>query len=285
VTTSAASPERRRKLEAKGVRVEVFEGASGRASLRATVEFLAREKYLSLMIEAGSRLNWSALESGVVDKIFFYYAPKILGGTLSLPVAGGAGRRRRDDAIVFREGDLTEGASIAVNGVCLTATSLTHHSFAADLAPETLMRSNLGDLAQGSRVNLERSVTPATRLSGHIVQGHVDATGELLSLNPLGDGNYWLTIRVPPELDRYLVHKGSIAIDGISLTIASLETPPVEVTDDGLITAEGPLLGVTIIPHTFANTRLGSLKPGARVNLEVDVIAKHIEKLIALRER
>ncbi len=162
-------------------------------------------------------------------------------------------------------GDLTEGASIAVNGVCLTAVDLRPDSFAADLAPETLQRSNLGDLVTGSRVNLERPVTPATRLSGHIVQGHVDSTGELISLAPLGDGNYWLTIRVPRELDRYLVHKGSIAIDGISLTIASLDRDEI---------------GVTIIPHTYAHTRLGSLKPGARVNLEVDVIAKHIEKLM-----
>ncbi len=161
--------------------------------------------------------------------------------------------------------DLTEGKSIAVNGVCLTATSVMSNSFAADLAPETLQRTNLGDLTRGSRVNLERPVTPATRLSGHIVQGHVDATGELVSLAPLGDGNYWLTVRIPAELDRYMVHKGSITIDGISLTIASLESG---------------LLGVTIIPHTFANTRLGSLAPGARVNLEVDVIARHIEKLM-----
>jgi riboflavin synthase len=162
--------------------------------------------------------------------------------------------------------DLTDGASISVNGVCLTATSLSANSFTADVAPETLQRSNLGDLASGSRVNLERPVTPATRLSGHIVQGHVDATGELVSLAPLGDGNYWLTVRVPAELDRYLVHKGSITIDGISLTIASLE---------------GELVGVTIIPHTFANTRLGSLAPGARLNIEVDVIAKHVEKLLS----
>jgi diaminohydroxyphosphoribosylaminopyrimidine deaminase/5-amino-6-(5-phosphoribosylamino)uracil reductase len=118
VTTSAASPERRKKLEAKGVRVEVFEGVSGRASLRATVEFLAREKYLSLMIEAGSRVNWSALESGVADKIFFYYAPKILGGTQSLPVAGGVGRRRRDEAIVFRDVQLH---SIALNEFAVEA--------------------------------------------------------------------------------------------------------------------------------------------------------------------
>lgn len=162
--------------------------------------------------------------------------------------------------------DLREGASIAVNGVCLTAVDLTPDSFAADLAPETLLRSNLGDLREGSRVNLERPVTPATRLSGHIVQGHVDATAELLSLESLGGGNYWLKVSVPAGLDRYLVHKGSISIDGVSLTIASLDP--------------GPVVGVTIIPHTFANTSLGSAKPGARLNIEVDVIAKHIEKLL-----
>jgi diaminohydroxyphosphoribosylaminopyrimidine deaminase / 5-amino-6-(5-phosphoribosylamino)uracil reductase len=103
VTTSAASPERRARLEAKGVRVEMLEDRDGRADLQATVELLAREKYLSLMIEAGSKVNWSALESGVADKIFFYYAPKILGGMQSLPVAGGAGRKRRADAIRFRD--------------------------------------------------------------------------------------------------------------------------------------------------------------------------------------
>ena len=103
VTTSASSPERRRRLESMGVRVEVLERTDGRASLQGVVELLAREKYLSLMIEAGSRVNWSALESGVADKIYFYYAPKILGGTQSLPVAGGAGRRRRKDAIRFRD--------------------------------------------------------------------------------------------------------------------------------------------------------------------------------------
>jgi len=108
-------------------------------------------------------------------------------------------------------------------------------------------------------------VTPATRLSGHIVQGHVDGTGDLIALDELGDGNWWLKVKVPAELDRYMVHKGSIAIDGISLTIATLDSE---------------VLGVTIIPHTFANTRLGSLQPGARLNLEVDVIAKHIEKLM-----
>jgi riboflavin synthase len=162
-------------------------------------------------------------------------------------------------------GDASEGSSIAVNGVCLTALDLTPDSFAADLAPETLARTNLGDLLPGSRVNLERPVTLATRLSGHLVQGHVDATGELISLDELGDGNWWLKVRVPAALDRYLVHKGSIAIDGISLTIATLE--------DGMV-------GVTIIPHTFANTTLGTAKAGTRLNIEVDVLAKHVEKLL-----
>jgi riboflavin synthase len=161
--------------------------------------------------------------------------------------------------------DAREGSSIAVNGVCLTAVDVTAESFAADLAPETLARTNLGDLRVGSRVNLERPVTPATRLSGHIVQGHVDATAELIALDELRDGNWWLKVRVPAGLDRYLVHKGSIAIDGISLTIASLEDL---------------VLGVTIIPHTYANTTLGSRRVGDRVNLEVDVLAKHVEKLI-----
>ncbi len=161
--------------------------------------------------------------------------------------------------------DLTEGASIAVNGVCLTALDITADSFAADLAPETLGRSNLGDLGAGSRVNLERPVTPATRLSGHIVQGHVDATGVIEALDELGGGNWWLKLRVPAALDRYLVQKGSIAIDGISLTIAALD---------------GPIVGITIIPHTMTHTTLGFAKPGTRLNVEVDVLAKHVEKLL-----
>jgi riboflavin synthase len=161
--------------------------------------------------------------------------------------------------------DLKEGSSIAVNGVCLTAVALDRGSFSVDLAPETLRRSNLGDLAAGSRVNLERPLLPTDRLNGHIVQGHVDGTGEFLALDSVGDENWWLKIRVPAELDRYLVFKGSIAVDGISLTIASLERD---------------LLGVTIIPHTYQATTLGTYKPGGRVNLECDVLAKHVEKLL-----
>jgi riboflavin synthase len=161
--------------------------------------------------------------------------------------------------------DMTEGASLAVNGVCLTAVDPRPDSFSADLAPETLRLTNLGDLRAGSRVNLERPLSPAGRLSGHIVEGHVDGTGELLSLEALDDDNWWLRIRVPPELDRFLVHKGSIAIDGISLTVAALESG---------------VLSAAIIPHTFRNTTLGRYRPGARLNLECDILAKHVEKLL-----
>ena len=162
--------------------------------------------------------------------------------------------------------DLAEGASVAVNGVCLTAVEVKRHSFSADLSPETLERTNLGDLRAGSRVNLERPLLPTSRLSGHIVQGHVDGTGELLSLEELRDGNWWLKVRAPRELDRYLVFKGSIALDGISLTIAALDESQV---------------GVAIIPHTYEMTNLASRRRGERVNIECDMIAKHVEKLVA----
>jgi riboflavin synthase len=187
-----------------------------------------------------------------------------LGAVASFEPQQAGARLRVQCAIVLS--DLTEGASIAVNGVCLTAVAITDDSFAADLAPETLERSNLGCLTAGARVNLERPVTPATRLSGHIVQGHVDGTGEIVALDELGDGNWWLKVLAPSALDRYLVHKGSIALDGISLTIATLDP--------------GPLVGVTIIPHTFKHTTLGSAQHGSRVNVEVDVLAKHVEKLL-----
>ena len=157
-----------------------------------------------------------------------------------------------------------------MNGVCLTAVDLKPDSFSADLAPETLARTNLGALKPGSRVNLERPLSPSGRLSGHIMQGHVDGCGELEAFNLLGNGNWWLTIRLPPELLRYVVWKGSIAIDGISLTIASLE---------------GDKVGVTIIPHTVENTNLQHYWPGAKINLECDIIAKYVERMLSSVER
>ena len=185
-------------------------------------------------------------------------------GTVDSLVKQTAGARLRVRCARVLE-DLKQGSSIAVNGVCLTAVELSRNSFAADLAPETLRRSNLGDLEAGSRVNLERPLSPTDRLSGHIVQGHVDGTGEFLSLEALGEENWWLRLRVPADLDSFLVYKGSIAIDGISLTIAALEAD---------------ILSVTISPHTWRNTTLAGYRPGARLNLECDILAKHVAKLL-----
>ena len=182
--------------------------------------------------------------------------------------ANQTGARLRIGCAIVRQ-DLATGDSVCVNGVCLTAVDLEPGSFAADLAPETLERSNLGTLTAGSLANLERSMAASGRYSGHMVQGHVDGTAELVSLNLLGDANWWLTIRIPAELDRYIVSKGSICIDGISLTVAKLV---------------GDQLSVTIIPHTYSMTAMRGWLPGRRVNLEVDVIAKYVEKMMGARE-
>lgn len=151
----------------------------------------------------------------------------------------------------------------------MTAVDLAPGSFAADLAPETLGRTNLGELRAGDRVNLERPLSPMGRLGGHMVQGHVDGTGELLALEPLGNDNWWLRIRVPAELERYLVEKGSVAVDGISLTVARIG---------------GGEMAITIIPHTYEHTTLGWRRPGWRVNLECDMLAKYVEKLLVSRQ-
>jgi riboflavin synthase len=185
-------------------------------------------------------------------------------GTVESIVARGAGSRIMVRCKTVLE-DAVEGSSIAVNGVCLTAVELRPEAFSADVAPETMRRTNLGALRSGSRVNLERPLSPSGRLSGHIVQGHVDGTGEFLSLDDLGEDNWWLRIRVPEELDPFLVFKGSIAIDGVSLTIAALERDE---------------LSVTIIPHTYRNTTFAGYRAGARVNVECDILAKHVEKLM-----
>jgi riboflavin synthase len=163
--------------------------------------------------------------------------------------------------------DSREGDSISVNGVCLTALDIKSDSFSADLSQETLDRSTLGNLEIGSRVNLERAVTPSTRLGGHMVQGHVDARGEFISADDHGD--FW-TVRIgyPKELSRYLVHKGSIAVEGISLTIAAL-------TD--------AYFDIAIIPKTWQLTNLSTLNPGDPVNLEADVIAKYVERMMGER--
>jgi riboflavin synthase len=160
--------------------------------------------------------------------------------------------------------DVTLGASIAVNGCCLTVVEHDRDSWAADVTGETWSRTSLGDLVPGDPVNLERPVRLADRLGGHLVQGHVDGVGVIEM--PAPD----LRVRCPEELSRYLVEKGSVAVDGVSLTV-------VDALDDRFT--------VAIIPHTAAVTTLGQKGPGARVNLEVDVTAKYVERLIEWKER
>ena len=157
------------------------------------------------------------------------------------------------------------GDSIAVNGVCLTVTHLTGAGFTADVMPETLRRSSLGQLRPGSRVNLERAMAADGRFGGHIVSGHIDGMGQILALRDEGTA-VWVTIAAPPELLRGIVEKGSIAIDGISLTVAA-------VTDRDF--------SVSIIPHTGGQTTLLHRRPGEQVNLETDIIGKYVSRLLA----
>jgi riboflavin synthase len=178
-----------------------------------------------------------------------------------------AGARMRIQCRLVLE-DTKEGASIAVNGVCLTAVDLQPDGFWCDLSPETLARTNLGALREGSLVNLERPAAVGDRLSGHIVQGHVDGTADFLALETLPNGNWWLKVRIPQDLDRYLIHKGSVTLDGVSLTVASLEAW---------------IVGVAIIPHTYENTVMRGYRAGSAINVEVDVIGKYVEKLMIPR--
>jgi riboflavin synthase len=157
------------------------------------------------------------------------------------------------------------GDSISVNGCCLTVAERDGDTWTADVMQETLDKTSLAGIAPGDRVNLERAVTPTTRLGGHIVQGHVDDVGVVRSRTP---SEHWevVEISMPPGLGRYLVDKGSVTVDGVSLTV-------VEARDDAFT--------VSLIPETLARTTLGRRQPGDRVNLEVDVLAKHVEKLLA----
>ena len=176
--------------------------------------------------------------------------------------------RGEDARIVIEARTVTEGSrdgdSISVNGVCLTALDVQADSFAADVSKETLLRSTLGSLTPGSAVNLERAVTPATRLGGHIVQGHVDARGKFLGSENHGE-SWTFRFAYPQEVARYLVFKGSVTVEGISLTIANL-------TDDHF--------EIAVIPKTWEVTNFSKLNPGDEVNLEVDVIAKYVERIL-----
>ena len=159
------------------------------------------------------------------------------------------------------------GDSIAINGTCLTAIELTATSFAADAVPETLAKTNLGDLVEGSQVNLERPMRADGRFDGHIVQGHVDSIGTVVGVDPEGDGRRF-SIEVAESMRRYIVEKGSVTVDGVSLTVAAL-------TEHGF--------QIALIPHTLQVTILGQRQIGDRVNIEIDVIAKYVERLVGER--
>ena len=180
---------------------------------------------------------------------------------------------RREAGAIFRLGasviasDIADGDSIAVNGVCLTALNIDENGFSADVSPETLDRTTLDQLEIGSRVNLERALLATQRLGGHIVQGHVDSTGEFLVAKDEGDF-HTVTIGFDPEFAKYLVFKGSVAVEGISLTVAACRVSEFD---------------IAVIPKTWVMTNLSCLSPGVRVNLEADVIAKYVERMLLAR--
>lgn len=160
--------------------------------------------------------------------------------------------------------ELKEGNSVAVSGVCLTALDIKSETFCADLAKETWTRTSFSRIIEGAQVNLELPLKVDARMGGHIVQGHVDGTGRLIGLEPIANADdFWMHIDIPEDLEKYVVFKGSIAIEGISLTVANLE---------------GMKLTIAIIPHTIKMTNLQSLRPGDPVNIETDIVAKYLEK-------
>jgi riboflavin synthase len=168
----------------------------------------------------------------------------------------------------FEDGALALGESIAVNGACLSVDSITGDGFEIDATSETLARTTLGGLEAGSRVHLERALRAADRLGGHLMTGHVDGVGSLVDRRDVGDA-VWMAFRVPEDLSRFIAEKGSIAVDGVSLTVNA---------------ARADVFEVTLIPHTIGKTTLGSLAPGGRVNLEVDLIARYVARLLSTRE-
>ncbi|MBN2000791.1 riboflavin synthase [candidate division KSB1 bacterium] len=160
--------------------------------------------------------------------------------------------------------DMTIGDSICVNGVCLTVVSFESNWFAVQAVQETVSRSNLRELERGKRVNLERALRADSRLGGHFVQGHIDCTGQVASIDPRHPG-FWITISVPQKMDVFFVEKGSVAVDGVSLTIASKDSQKI---------------AIAVIPHTFENTTLCERKIGDRVNIEVDILAKYVYHML-----
>ncbi len=188
-------------------------------------------------------------------------------GVVAALEAHGADRRLRIDTGMLAERALSVGESMCVDGVCLTAIDATSSGFHADVSAETLSRTTLGNLEVGDRVNLERALTPATPLGGHLVSGHVDATGSVIERRD-DARSVRFTFQAPPELARYIAVKGSICVDGVSLTINDVANER---------------FGVNIVPHTLQATTLGEFAPGQQVNLEVDLIARYLDRLLEAR--
>jgi riboflavin synthase len=215
-----------------------------------------------------------APEENEVDAVFTGIVEE-LGEVVALEEFQDAARLTVRGALVTA--GAAAGDSIAINGVCLTVTDSSDGTFSADVMGETLRRSSLGALGRGSAVNLERPLRLDGRLGGHLVQGHVDGTGTIVERRP---GQRWDVVRIsiPPQLARYVVEKGSIAVDGVSLTVSDLGAAP----DADSVSSHGQpdWIEVSLIPETLARTTLGRKQPGETVNLEVDMIAKYVERLL-----
>jgi riboflavin synthase len=196
--------------------------------------------------------------TGIIEELGTVSSVEVLEDSIRLGIKGN----------LVRE-DLSQGESVSVNGVCLTAAELTPEGFIADVMLETLNRSSLSGIAEGERVNLERAMSGAGRFGGHVVQGHVDGVAEIISREPSANWEV-VKVRIPSELSKYVVHKGSITFDGVSLTVNDIS---------------GDVVSLSLIPETLRLTTLGTKQVGSKLNVEADILAKHIEKLIEARSQ
>ena len=196
--------------------------------------------------------------TGIIEELGTVATLEVLEDSIRLGIKGN----------LIRE-DLAQGESVSVNGVCLTAAEVTPEGFIADVMLETLNRSSLSGIAEGERVNLERAMSGAGRFGGHVVQGHVDGVAEIISREPSANWDV-VKVRIPSELSKYVVHKGSITFDGVSLTVNDIS---------------GDVVSLSLIPETLRLTTLGTKQAGDKLNVEADILAKHIEKLIEARSQ
>lgn len=196
--------------------------------------------------------------TGIIEELGTVASVEVLEDSMRLGIKGKLVRQ-----------DLSQGESVSVNGVCLTAAELTPEGFVADVMLETLNRSALNGIAEGEKVNLERAMSGAGRFGGHVVQGHVDGVAEIISREPSANWEV-VKVRIPSELAKYVVHKGSITFDGVSLTVNDIS---------------GDVVSLSLIPETLRLTTLGTKQVGDKLNVEADILAKHIEKLIEARSQ